>query len=211
MPAAAATGALQETADDEVHAVALVALPPTRPALLQAASPKFDPRTVTLAAPVAPVLARTTALARAAINVTAEVTLPNCTTAVSEAPHAVLVELTDLHATALADVHKVVSLPLPPSREAGLKPAPPAFEPSSVTLDAPVAAAFTTTALLTRGRLKDTAAMTDARICKSVIATVADAPTPAADLHRIEVADAHTDDTMPLPRTDACELRSRDL
>jgi hypothetical protein len=116
-----------------------------------------------------------------------------------------------LHATALADIHKVVSLLLPPSREAGLEPTSPALEPSSVTLDAPVAAAFTPTALLPRAKLKDKAATSEARICRSVMATVADEPTPAADLHTVEVDDLHTEDLAPVPQMDGTAVQSSDL
>jgi hypothetical protein len=171
-----------------------------------AARPALLPSKVTLTAPVNGPFDPSTPLTKAPTAVNADVRLPTCEAAEATSARPVPTMDTTLHATALADVHKVVSLALPASREAALKPAWPAFEPSSVTLDAPVAAAFTPPALLTRGRPKDTAAASEARTCSSVMAALADPPTPAPDLHTIDVDDPHADDTSPLPRTDALAL-----
>jgi hypothetical protein len=79
----------------------------------------------------------------------------------------------------------------------------PAFEPSNVTLAAPVAGPFTATASLLEALSNDTPATRDTMVSSTVAARVRDAPTPEGSLHRIEVDDPHADDTAPLPPTEA--------
>jgi hypothetical protein len=114
---------LHRTALEDVHIVDSPAVPCTRSVALVAARPALLPSKVTLAAPVDGPFAEITLLRDAPTAVNADVRLSTCEAA--EATSARPEPTTDktLHATALADVHEVVSLALPPSRQAALKPA----------------------------------------------------------------------------------------
>jgi hypothetical protein len=139
--------ALHCTALDDVHALASLALTPTRdhPLLLGLATP--DPSTVTLAAPVDGPLLITTELASPPMKLNAAVRLPTMPPDVDTALFTLDTPDTALHVSELDDVHTLVSEALPPNRPRTLMSGMPVFDPSTVTLAEPVDGPFDTNKL----------------------------------------------------------------
>jgi hypothetical protein len=196
---------LPPMADDDVHVVESLLLPPSRLKLLQSHAPTLPPRTVTLAAPVAPALVRTMPLTATTSSVAAFVRLLNCSPAVTVTTRSPTLPA-NLHTTADDDPHAVVSIWLPPTRCDVLESKVPAPDPSTVTLAEPVAPTLPTT-LLDGRRLSYE---TDSTLLPVSISNVADiecrAETPDAALQNSDVDDCHADERAPVPPTRSSTL-----
>jgi hypothetical protein len=195
---------LQAAALSDVHNVVSYPLAPARNASLQSDGPCRDPSTVTLEPPVVAALVAVgppldnSPYENASVS---DDTTPEAdATTLCSAPRPALV----LHATALDDTHDVPSLTLPPTNPPPLHSADPTFEPSRVTVKAPVAAPFVATTLLASAASNDTASESEPGCCPAVTATPSPASRPDATLQATALDDTHmVADTALAPKTPA--------
>jgi hypothetical protein len=194
------------TLESDTHNVISDPLAPTPTTALLSSGPIPDPRRVTLEAPVAAPFVITTLLAEGPDDgyENASDKLPNETAAVPtsdrcpDTPNPVFTQ------RALSDVHAVASDCDPPFRNSPLDVVP-AFDPSSVTLIAPVDAAFATDMLLPSAPTYVNDPDTVPTASPAVKPTARTIPTPPPTLLTTELDDVHSvaSDAEALSRSDS--------
>jgi hypothetical protein len=183
---------LHRSAVDETHAVVAPTLLANRATPLEAARPALLPSNVTLAAPVAGPFDETRLETATPTAENANVTLPTCWPTVATVARPEPVTRADLQDTALEDVHIVAAKALEPRRPPKVIAELPRFDPSSVTLTAPVPAPFTASMLLCIGPTAVNAEVTVPACKPTVDATARAVPATSNDLHRTALEDVHT-------------------
>jgi hypothetical protein len=172
------------------------------------APPKFAPSTVTLALPVAGVLAGATTVGSPSSNEKTALTVAGTAAAVAATVprvHVVPRPLGDLACTEVLECHRVAAPPEPPAtRTCGLPLTLPPPRPNKVTDNAPVAAALPVVT-------EDIAALSklngNTPVRRSVASDTLAGPTlplPHAVLHPTDVDDCHGDASVPLGPVRAC-------
>jgi len=144
---------LQRKEESENQPVALQTVPITRPRELNCDAPALVPRTVTLTAPVDGAFVSTTLLPAQPEKLNDETNVVASEPTVATAAWHERTPPPALHLTLLSDCHVVTPQLLPPTRPRPLQSRLPKFDPTTVTLSAPVVAWFVPTRLLVVGAL----------------------------------------------------------
>jgi hypothetical protein len=161
----------------------------------------FIPSTVTLDDPVAAAFVGTALLTCSPSYDSAPLRLTAPADAVTPTPELARAPDPDLLSTAVADAHTLASHPDAPTRTRALNDAEPIPDPSTVTLAAPLLAAFVLVAPLTRFTSSENASPRVTTATSRVAIADSPAPTPLAALARKDVDDDHADDSHPLAPT----------
>ena len=173
------------------HSLASHTLPPTLPIDDHPATPRPAPTTVRLADPVAAPFIPRSELDRPLSVDMASVALPCRSPAVIRTALVPPSPAPILQRTDVSDSHSLASHPLPPVRPETDAPATPIPDPTTVTLDDPVAARFAMASPLACVRSADIVSVTLPSRSPTVSAAsfVPFSPYPTA--HRTDVSDSH--------------------
>jgi hypothetical protein len=171
---------LPTSALDEVHTVVSPPLKPTRVAALDPDPSTPDPSRVTLAAPVVGPLLATSELTATGPKryEKAAVRLSMCSETVAPSARIAESPAGPLPSSAVSDTQQEDSSAVPLSAMPALRVSAPAFEPSSVTLVAPVGGPFVGKAVLAMGPTNENAAVTELTRTPSEATQARDAPAP---------------------------------